>query len=80
MRSLSKIAVEIMQDWRPVNYAARPYLNAMCNLTSIKDKYICDSGLEIVSYFLSNAGSWKGDTARRIKAELKAMVKEEMKR
>jgi hypothetical protein len=29
----------------------------------------------VVRYFLSNATSWKGDKAREIKAELKAMLK-----
>jgi hypothetical protein len=28
-----------------------------------------------VRYFLANATSWKGETARAIKAELKAMLK-----
>jgi len=28
-----------------------------------------------VRYFLSNATTWRGDTARRIKAELKEMLR-----
>jgi hypothetical protein len=47
----------------------------MSYLNSVDDNYILDSGRSIVSYFLANAGSWRGETAKRIKAELKAMVK-----
>ena len=42
-------------------------------LNTMQDAYGCDSALSIVSYFLCNAGSWKGDTAKRVKAELKAI-------
>jgi hypothetical protein len=75
VRSLYEIAREIRKDWKPVNYAAKPYLEAMESLDKITDKYIMDSGRSIVAYFLSNASSWKGDNARRIKKELNAMIK-----
>lgn len=74
-RSLSTIAREIRSNWRPVNYAAKPYLDAMFSLDSINDKYMCDDGKTIVLYFLSNASTWRGEVAKRIKAELKAMLK-----
>lgn len=73
-RLLSHIAAEIARDWRPVNYAAKPYLEAMFCLASIRDPYFDDSGVSVVSYFLANATTWRGDTARRVKAELRAMV------
>jgi len=75
MRAVSTIAREIVQDWRPPNYAAAPYLRAMHWLTSIEDKYGLDSGRSVVAYFLSNAGTWRGETARRVKKELNAMLK-----
>ena len=75
MRPLFEIAREIRKDWKKVSYYAAPYLNAMSYLNSVDDKYILDSGRSIVSYFLSNAGSWRGETAKRIKAELKEMIK-----
>ena len=75
MRSLSAITRDIRADWQPVNYAAKPYLDAMSGLDSINDQYIYDSGRSIVLYFLSNASSWRGDKARTIKAELKALLK-----
>jgi len=72
-RSLSSIARDICRDWQKVNYAAKPYLSAMQTMGDIRDSYGYDSGVSVVLYFLSNASSWRGDTAKRIKAELKAM-------
>jgi hypothetical protein len=74
-RPLYQIAAEVYKDWKPVNYAAKPYLEAMSSLDKVTDMYVCDSGRSIVAYFLSNAGSWKSATAKRVKAELKNMVK-----
>lgn len=75
MRTLSEIAREIRKDWSKVYFGAVPYLDAMSTLNSINDNYGYDSGKSIVLYFLANAGTWRGDVARRVKAELKAMVK-----
>jgi hypothetical protein len=83
-RPLSEIAREIKRDW--INqtllsaktdkfYAARPYLNAMLSMDQITEQFYADSGLSVVLYFLSNSASWRGETARRIKAELKAIVR-----
>ena len=74
-RSLSEIAAEIRSDWKNVNFGAVPYLDAMRSLDSINDNYGMDDARSIVLYFLSNATSWRGETAKRIKAELKAMQK-----
>jgi hypothetical protein len=75
MRPLYEIAREIRNDWKNVSTYAAPYLSAMSCLNSVSDNYIMDSGRSIVCYFLANAGSWRGETAKRVKAELKAMVK-----
>ena len=74
-RPISTIARDINRDWSKPNYAAVPYLEAMQSLNLITDKYYYDSADMVVRYFLSNATSWKGDKAREIKAELKAMLK-----
>jgi hypothetical protein len=58
-----------------VNFAAKPYLDAMSSLGSINDQYGYDSAKSIVLYFLGNASSWRGEKAKEIKAELKAMCK-----
>jgi hypothetical protein len=74
-RSLSEIAAEIRRDWRPPNYAAAPYIEAMASLDSMSDNYGAESAKGIVAYFLSNASQWRGETAKRIRAELKSMQK-----
>ncbi|MGD2144671.1 MAG: hypothetical protein PVF54_09370 [Anaerolineae bacterium] len=74
-RPIHIIAQEIYHDWRKPNYAAKPYLEAMLSLDSIKDMYLMDSARSVVAYFLGNASTWKGETARRIKKELKGMMK-----
>lgn len=73
-RPLWQIAKEIRNDWKNVNYAAKPYLSAMGQLDKITDDYGADSAVSVVLYFLSNATSWRGDVAKQIKAELKAMA------
>jgi len=74
MRSLKEIAREITTDWEKVNFAAVPYLDAMHSLDSIDDNYYADTAQSVVVYFLANAGTWRGDNAKRIKAELKKMA------
>ena len=75
-RPLCEIAAEIRKDWgKKVYFGAKPYLDAMATLNSINDNYGWDSGKTIVLYFLGNASTWRGETAKRIKAELKAMAK-----
>jgi len=73
-RPIYTIAREIYADWTKVNYAAAPYLEAMLSLDSIEDPYMFDSGRSVVAYFLSNAATWRGETARRVKAELNGML------
>lgn len=73
-RPIKVIAQDIRAHWPKVNYAAKPYLDAMSSLNSIDENYMFDSGKSVVNYFLSNAGTWRGEKAREIKAELKAML------
>lgn len=75
VRPLYEIAKEIRRTWPKVYFGAVPYLQAMATLDKVTDTYVMDSGKSIVNYFLANAGTWRGDDAKRIKAELKAMVK-----
>lgn len=79
-RPLYVIAQEIRQDWNATSkngiyFGAVPYLDAMSSLDKPTDKYGYDSGKSIILYFLSNANTWRGDTAKRVKAELKTMYK-----
>jgi len=73
-RFLYIIAKEIRQDWRKPYFGAEPYIRALENLTTIDSHYGFDRADDIVLYFLSNARTWTGETARRIKAELKGML------
>ncbi|KRD08592.1 hypothetical protein ASE48_08490 [Mycobacterium sp. Root265] len=74
-RKLSAIAAEINEVWPKVYFAALPYLEAMSELTSITDSYYQDSAEDIVRRFVLNAATWRGEDARRIKAELKGMYR-----
>jgi hypothetical protein len=74
-RTLDVIARDISRDWTKPYFGAIPYLDAMHSLQSIRDRYYFDDAESVVRYFLANANSWKGETARAIKAELKALLK-----
>lgn len=81
VRPLHAIALDIASTWKDkngrsaINYGAVPYLSAMGSLVGIDDRYGMEDARSIVLYFLSNATTWRGEDARRIKAELKAMLK-----
>lgn len=77
MRSLNEIAREIERDCKDKNWYiyAEAYVTPMKSLNSISDTYYADSADSIVRYALSNLTSWRGDTARRVKAELNGMLK-----
>lgn len=74
-RPLYKIAEEIYDSWKPVSPHARPYLGAMTSLSDLDDRYGADDAEEIVIRFLSNASTWRGPEAKRIKLELNGMLK-----
>ncbi len=74
-RKLSEIAAEIRADWKNVSVYARPYLDAMAGLSTCNENYHLDTAQSVVLYFLANASTWRGEVARRVKAELKDMVK-----
>jgi len=77
--SISELAWLIRQNWRSqgkqIYFGAVPYLDAMSCLQSVNDSYGCDSGRSIVAYFLGNANTYKGETARAIKKELNKRLK-----
>lgn len=74
-RPLYEIAEDIRKNWPNVWFGAVPYLEAMESLDSIDDMYGYDTAKSVVLYFLSNAQTWRGDDARRIKKELNQLVK-----
>lgn len=74
-RKISAIAMDIFNNWQKVNFAALPYLKAMLSINYVSDSYGYDNGKTIVLYFLSNASTYKGETAKRLKLELKNIIK-----
>jgi hypothetical protein len=80
--SLNEIANIIFEtdrvNWRNTHgkyYGAIPYLDAMSTLQTINDPYMFESGETQVRYFLSNATTWQGQTAKIVKAELNRRLK-----
>ena len=72
-RPLHEVAKEIRREWRNPHFAAVPYIDAMAEMEDAWSKYGAEGGATIISYFLSNAASWRGEVAKRIKAELTAI-------
>jgi len=73
-RPLYIIAADIASHWYNTHYTAKPYLDAMRELNSINGEYGADSARDVVLYFLSNASTFRGPEARRIKAELNDLL------
>lgn len=74
-RTLRQIAQEITKSWPKVYFGAVPYLEAMLSLDTVNDEFGAEDGRTMVLYFLANANTWRGEDAKRMKAELKAMLK-----
>ena len=74
-KPINQIASEIVEVWNKPYFGAVPYLTAMLHLHSINDKYFYDDARSIINYFLANAKTFKGDDAKRLKLELKSMLK-----
>jgi hypothetical protein len=73
-RPLHKIADEITSRWREPADEARPYIYGLRHLGTMDDKFGSDDAEDIVLRFLGNARGWRGEDAKRIKAELRAML------
>ncbi len=72
-RELWQIARDIRNAWKKPYFGAVPYLHALGALTTADSKYGLESAREIVTYFLANASTFRGEQAKMLKAELKAM-------
>lgn len=76
-RTFAEIAREIKKVWAKPYFGAVPYINAMVMIDS-SDKnspYLYENAESVTKYFLANAQTWRGEDAKRIKAELKSMIK-----
>lgn len=74
--SLRQLAMVIEQSWVKMSPHAVPYVAAMRQLETIRDKFGFDDGESVVRYFLVNATTWRGEVARNVKAELNRRLKE----
>ena len=72
-RTLSEIAKDILQHWKNPYFGAKPYIKAMLLINSSEPDayYLFETAKDIVTYFLANATTFRGEDARRIKDELK---------
>jgi hypothetical protein len=73
-RTIRAIALDVKANWPKPFYGAVPYLDAMSTLQTVKDYYGLDSARSILEYFLANATTFRGEDARRLKAEIKALL------
>ena len=77
-RTFQQIARDIKSTWLNVYFGAVPYLDAMLKLDTSdpNEPYLYDSAGDIARYFLANAQTFRGEDARRLKAELKSLINE----
>lgn len=80
-RPLAAIAAEIKKDYlvrqgKPVYFAASPYVEAMGYMptTELSARYYEDTAEDIVIRLLGNLSTWRGETATRVRNELKAAL------
>lgn len=76
-RTFAEIAKEIRKVWKNIYFGAEPYLKALSQVHS-SDKnapYLFETAKDQVVYLLANMTTFRGEDARRIKAELKEMIK-----
>jgi hypothetical protein len=74
-RPISEIASDIKRSWSRPYFGAVPYLNAMLSLGSASDSCGHDDARSIMNYFLCNASTFRGPDAKRLKDELKTILK-----
>ena len=72
--NIAQIAQIVKKEWKNVYFGAVPYLEAMQCLNNIGDSYFHDSATSILNYFLANATTWRGETARAVKTKLKMLI------
>ena len=72
-RSVREIAFEISKVWKNPYFGAVPYIQALKNIDD-SGRYGFDSQSSLINYFLANAATFRGEDAKRIKAELKKLV------
>ena len=64
----------IRADWQNPNYAAVPYLDALEGVTTWNCTVEFESARSLAPYLLNNLRTYRGETARFVKAQLKAVA------
>jgi hypothetical protein len=81
MRPLNQLAAAILVDWKqsPSSGSYRrfalPYVEAMLTMNNCEDRYGLEWGDMIVARALNALHQWRGETARKVKAELNEHLK-----
>lgn len=73
--SVREIALAISKDWQNVSPYAKDYLEAMKHIDDINGNFYADSAVSVVSYFLANASTYRGENAKAYKDLLKKILK-----
>lgn len=73
--TVAQLARLIAADWKNPYFGAKPYIVAMGNILLDNQMYGAESARDICLYFLVNASTWRGATAKAVKAELKRRFK-----
>ena len=77
MRDICEIAGDIARDPSLKGTAratSMPYLYGLQSVRTSSDMYGMDNAGHMVAYALVNLQSWRGESARALKAELKAHI------
>lgn len=74
LRSLSELACIIEQTWTTPSPIAVSHIEALSAMTSTRSVLWGVTGLDAARSFLLTSRKWHGDTAREIKAELRAHI------
>lgn len=79
-QEIQSLARKAIQAWTEtskngVNYAAKPYLDALAYGDISDGQYGYDSVGSVITYALCNMSSFRGTDARQIKARLKELAK-----
>jgi hypothetical protein len=61
-------------SWQSKFYTAVPYINALRYTDKLTDAVGCEDAKTQVLYMLGNLQTYRGETAKRIKSELKSML------
>lgn len=75
-RTFAQIAQDIKKAWKHPYYGAKPYIEAMLEIDSTDPnaRYMFETAKHIAKRFLANAPTFRGMEAKRLKAELLALL------